>query len=293
MTLSSLFLLYGREAWHTANALQEPVYFLSGLYFPIRSLGALGSVAAGILPLTLGTDAIRQVLLGPAAHGLLPLCARGTGARRLRRAVHCTRSRVARLPRGTLEARGEADAAMAMTAASIRAVADDVVRARAHRSVVGLAGRGQLGRPGAVHHLRARAPARHRAHPDRHVPHRARTRRRVERVRGFLCRERVSCVREHGARRAWLGGVRGARGVRDVEVRLRQPGRDVHLPGRPLVGEVRARQHQRHRDAYRRLVPARRPLGLGARPVVARSPPAWPPGSRPRSSSASCSLAGR
>ena len=75
MTLSSLFLLYGREAWHTANALQEPVYFLSGLYFPIRSLGALGSVTAGLLPLTLGTDAIRQVLLGPAAHGLLPLWA--------------------------------------------------------------------------------------------------------------------------------------------------------------------------------------------------------------------------
>jgi ABC-2 type transport system permease protein len=73
MTLSSLFLLYGREAWHTANALQEPVYFLSGLYFPIRSLGALGMAAAGVLPLTLGTDALRQVLLGKAAHGLLPL----------------------------------------------------------------------------------------------------------------------------------------------------------------------------------------------------------------------------
>ena len=73
MTLSSLFLLFGREAWHTANAMQEPVYFLSGLYFPIRTLGALGSVAAGILPLTLGTDALRQVLLGPSAQGLLPL----------------------------------------------------------------------------------------------------------------------------------------------------------------------------------------------------------------------------
>jgi len=73
MTLSSLFLLYGREAWHTANAMQEPVYFLSGLYFPVRSLGALGSVSAGILPLTLGTDALRQVLLGSAAQGLLPL----------------------------------------------------------------------------------------------------------------------------------------------------------------------------------------------------------------------------
>jgi ABC-2 type transport system permease protein len=73
MTLSSLFLLYGREAWHTANALTEPVYFLSGLYFPIRSLGALGMVAAGVIPLTLGTDALRQVLLGPDAHGLWPL----------------------------------------------------------------------------------------------------------------------------------------------------------------------------------------------------------------------------
>lgn len=73
MTLSSVFLLYGREAWHTANALMEPMYFLSGLYFPVRSLGVLGMIAAGFLPLTLGTDAIRQVLLGPAANALLPL----------------------------------------------------------------------------------------------------------------------------------------------------------------------------------------------------------------------------
>jgi ABC-2 type transport system permease protein len=79
MTLASLFLLYGREAWHTANALQEPVYFLSGLYFPIRSIGGLGAVAAGILPLTLGTDAIRQVLLGADAHGLLPLRLEASG----------------------------------------------------------------------------------------------------------------------------------------------------------------------------------------------------------------------
>lgn len=73
MTLSSLFLLYGREAWHTCNALQEPVFLVSGLYFPIRSLGAFASIAAGILPLTLGVDALRQVLLGSAAQGLLPL----------------------------------------------------------------------------------------------------------------------------------------------------------------------------------------------------------------------------
>ena len=73
MTLSSLFLLYGREAWHLCNALQEPVYFLSGLYFPLRTLGALGGVAAGLIPLGLGIDAMRQVLVGEAAHGLLPV----------------------------------------------------------------------------------------------------------------------------------------------------------------------------------------------------------------------------
>ena len=73
MTFSSLFLLFGRDAWHVSNALQEPVYFLSGLYFPIRTLGAFGAAAAGLLPLTLGVDALRQVLLGPAARGLLPV----------------------------------------------------------------------------------------------------------------------------------------------------------------------------------------------------------------------------
>ena len=72
MTLASLFLLFGREAWHLANALQEPVYFVSGLYFPIRSLGPFAAIAAGLVPLTLGVDALRQVLLGPAARGFLP-----------------------------------------------------------------------------------------------------------------------------------------------------------------------------------------------------------------------------
>jgi ABC-2 type transport system permease protein len=73
MTFSSLFLLYGREAWHVCNALQEPVYFASGIYFPIRALGAIAATVAGFLPLTLGVDALRQVLLGPAARGLLPV----------------------------------------------------------------------------------------------------------------------------------------------------------------------------------------------------------------------------
>ena len=73
MTLASVFLLYGREAWHVCNALQEPVYFMSGLYFPLRTLGAFGAVLAGIVPLGFGVDAMRQVVLGPAAGGLLPV----------------------------------------------------------------------------------------------------------------------------------------------------------------------------------------------------------------------------
>jgi ABC-2 type transport system permease protein len=73
MVLASLFLLYGREAWHLCNALVEPVYFLSGLYFPIRTLGVLGGITAGLIPLTLGVDALRQVLLGRGAHGLVPV----------------------------------------------------------------------------------------------------------------------------------------------------------------------------------------------------------------------------
>jgi ABC-2 type transport system permease protein len=73
MILASLFLLHGREAWHYCNALQEPVYFLSGLYFPMRSLGAFGAIATGALPLALGVDAMRQVLLGDLAQGIFPV----------------------------------------------------------------------------------------------------------------------------------------------------------------------------------------------------------------------------
>jgi len=73
MLLSSLFVLYGREAWHLCNALGEPVQFASGLYFPVRTFGDVGAALAGLIPLTLGVDALRQVLLGPAARGLLPV----------------------------------------------------------------------------------------------------------------------------------------------------------------------------------------------------------------------------
>ncbi len=63
MLLASLFLFYSREAWHLGDALQEPVNFLSGLYFPVRALGAYVGGAASLVPVTLGLDAMRQFLL--------------------------------------------------------------------------------------------------------------------------------------------------------------------------------------------------------------------------------------
>jgi ABC-2 type transport system permease protein len=61
MVLASLFLMWGREAWHLTQLLVEPVYFVSGLNFPIARLGVLGSVAISILPLAVGLDAMRQL----------------------------------------------------------------------------------------------------------------------------------------------------------------------------------------------------------------------------------------
>jgi ABC-2 type transport system permease protein len=70
MVLASLFLMWGREAWHLTQLLVEPVYFVSGLNFPIARLGALGSVAIGILPLAVGLDAIRQLAFAGAPYPL-------------------------------------------------------------------------------------------------------------------------------------------------------------------------------------------------------------------------------
>lgn len=68
MIFGSLFLLFGRDAWQVANMLQEPVYFLAGLYFPVKSFGFAIALGASILPLTLGMDAMRQLVFasGPA-----------------------------------------------------------------------------------------------------------------------------------------------------------------------------------------------------------------------------------
>lgn len=62
MLFASLFLMFGREAWHISNLLQEPVYLVSGFYFPVKALGPWVAALASIIPLTLGLDAMRQLL---------------------------------------------------------------------------------------------------------------------------------------------------------------------------------------------------------------------------------------
>lgn len=61
MMLASLFLMWGREAYHLNQLLMEPVYFVSGLNFPVARLGFLGALALATIPLAVGLDAMRQL----------------------------------------------------------------------------------------------------------------------------------------------------------------------------------------------------------------------------------------
>jgi ABC-2 type transport system permease protein len=61
MLFASVFLVSGRDAWHMANLFQEPIYLVSGIFFPIKALGTWVAVAASLIPMTLGMDAIRQL----------------------------------------------------------------------------------------------------------------------------------------------------------------------------------------------------------------------------------------
>lgn len=62
MMFASVFLASGREAFHLANLLQEPIYLASGFYFPVKALGFWVAAGASIIPLTLGMDAMRQLM---------------------------------------------------------------------------------------------------------------------------------------------------------------------------------------------------------------------------------------
>src|SRR5450432_1054910 len=61
MMLASLFVMWGREAFHLTQLLTEPVYFVSGLNFPVGRLGFLGALAIALIPLAVGLDAMRQL----------------------------------------------------------------------------------------------------------------------------------------------------------------------------------------------------------------------------------------
>ncbi len=68
MMMASLFLLLSREAWHLSNLVQEPIYLVSGFYFPISSFPLWIAAGASIIPLTMGLDAMRQLIFesGPS-----------------------------------------------------------------------------------------------------------------------------------------------------------------------------------------------------------------------------------
>lgn len=74
MALSSLYLVYGREADSVNEALHEPVSFLSGVYFPTNfpAFSALQAIAL-LIPLGVGMDALRKTLFTcPAGVGCAP-----------------------------------------------------------------------------------------------------------------------------------------------------------------------------------------------------------------------------
>ena len=45
MIMASLYLVWGREAFQLNQLFVEPVYFVSGLNFPVMSLGLIGAMA--------------------------------------------------------------------------------------------------------------------------------------------------------------------------------------------------------------------------------------------------------
>jgi ABC-2 type transport system permease protein len=77
MLLSSIFLMWGREAWQISLALHEPVFFLTGMNFPLsklfQTIPGIFSIFSGLVPMGLGLDALRQLLFPGQIQGLLPV----------------------------------------------------------------------------------------------------------------------------------------------------------------------------------------------------------------------------
>lgn len=84
MVFASLYLLWGREAWNLSALMEEPIFFSSGMYFPVGGLfkipswGPAVAIAGSLIPATLGLDAMRQLTLPPEAQeAIFPLASPG------------------------------------------------------------------------------------------------------------------------------------------------------------------------------------------------------------------------
>jgi len=67
MMFASLYMLYGRGAYNITSLAQEPIYLVSGFYFPVKALGFWVAAAAAIIPITFGLDAMRQLMFSGAS----------------------------------------------------------------------------------------------------------------------------------------------------------------------------------------------------------------------------------
>ena len=74
MLFASLFLMWGREGFHLAQLLQEPIYFLGGVNFPLRQIMPVAALVMATLPLGVGLDAMRQLAFASSeVEGVLPV----------------------------------------------------------------------------------------------------------------------------------------------------------------------------------------------------------------------------
>jgi ABC-2 type transport system permease protein len=68
MLFASLFLMWGREAWHLNTLFTDPVNLASGMYFPVRAFGSTLGALFCLIPLTPALDAITCSVFSPAAN---------------------------------------------------------------------------------------------------------------------------------------------------------------------------------------------------------------------------------
>ncbi len=71
LMFSSMHLIYGRKGIKINEVLGDPISFLSGQYYPISVFPTLLQAIASLLPLTVGLDGVRRIiLLGEGLEGV-------------------------------------------------------------------------------------------------------------------------------------------------------------------------------------------------------------------------------